>query len=172
MSQPVPGFHIRSATVEDVPTILSFIRALADFENLTHEVTATEEDLRRELFGLAPKAEVLLACVDTDPVGFALFFHNFSTFLGRPGLYVEDLFVLPDRRGKGYGRALMLHLARVAQERGCGRFEWSVLDWNAPAIEFYRSLGAEPMTQWVIQRVTGDRLTALSERSLVEVSRG
>src|SRR5688572_29568745 len=163
MTRPDSGFLIRPATIEDVPTILAFIRALSEYEKLTHEVTATEDDLRRELFGATPRAEVVLACENTTPVGFALFFHNFSTFLGRPGLYLEDVFVLPTHRGKGYGRALMLHLARVAQDRGCGRFEWAVLDWNTPAIEFYRSLGAEPMNQWVIQRVTGDRLTALSE---------
>jgi GNAT superfamily N-acetyltransferase len=148
--------------------ILGFIQALAEFENLTHEVTATEEELRTELFGAAPRAEVLLACEKGTAVGFALFFHNFSTFLSRAGLYVEDLFILPEHRGKGYGRALMLQLAKLARERGCGRFEWAVLDWNQRAIEFYRSLGAEPMSQWIIQRVTGEALERLAERPLFE----
>jgi GNAT superfamily N-acetyltransferase len=167
MPQPA-GFSIRAATRDDVPLILGFIRALAEFENLTHEVTATEEELREELFGAAPRAEVLLACEDGVAVGFALFFHNFSTFLSRAGLYVEDLFILPEYRGKGYGRALMLHLAKVARERGCGRFEWAVLDWNQRAIDFYRSLGAEAMSQWIIQRVTGEALEKLAERPLFD----
>ena len=169
MLQPV-GFSIRPATRDDVPTIMAFIRALAEFENLTDEVTATEDELSEELFGAMPRAEVLLACENGKPVGFALFFHNFSTFLSRTGLYVEDLFVLPEYRGKGYGRALMLQLAKTARERGCGRFEWTVLDWNQPAIDFYRSLGAEPMSQWIIQRVTGDALVKLAERPLFEDS--
>jgi GNAT superfamily N-acetyltransferase len=167
MPQPA-GFSIRPATRDDIPLILGFIQALAEFENLTDEVTATEVELRNELFGAAPRAEVLLACEDGTPVGFALFFHNFSTFLSRTGLYVEDLFVLPEHRGKGYGRALMLQLAKVARERGCGRFEWTVLDWNQPAIEFYRSLGAEPMSQWIIQRVTGEALDKLASRPLFD----
>jgi GNAT superfamily N-acetyltransferase len=166
---PAPaGFSIRPATCEDVPLILGFIRALAEFENLTHEVTATEEELRTELFGPSPRAEVLFACENETPVGFALFFHIFSTFLSRAGLYVEDLFVLPEHRGKGYGRALMLQLAKVARERGCGRFEWTVLDWNQPAIDFYRSLGAEPMSQWIIQRVAGEALDKLASRPLFD----
>lgn len=167
MPQP-DGFSIRPATRDDVPMILAFIRALAEFENLTHEVTATEERLDEELFGAAPRAEVLFACEHGTPVGFALFFHNFSTFLSRTGLYVEDLFILPQHRGKGYGRALMLQIAKVARERGCGRFEWTVLDWNQPAIDFYRSLGAEPMSQWIIQRVTGVALEKLASRPLFD----
>jgi GNAT superfamily N-acetyltransferase len=167
MPQPA-GFSIRPATRDDVPAILAFIHALAEFENLTHEVTATEDKLRVELFGPTPQAEVLLACEDGKPVGFALFFHNFSTFLSRAGLYVEDLFILPEHRGKGYGRALMLHLAKVARERGCGRFEWAVLDWNQRAIDFYKSLGAEPMSQWIIQRVTGAALEKLASRPLFD----
>jgi GNAT superfamily N-acetyltransferase len=167
MPQP-NGFTIRPAVREDVPTILGFIQALAEFENLTHEVTATEDELREQLFGPSPRAEVLLACENDTPVAFALFFHNFSTFLSRTGLYVEDLFVLPEHRGKGYGRALMLQLAKIARERGCGRFEWTVLDWNQPAIDFYRSLGAEPMTQWIIQRVTGPALEKLANRPLFD----
>jgi GNAT superfamily N-acetyltransferase len=168
MTQPSANFSIRPATSNDVPTILGFIRALAEFENLTHEVTATEDELRDQLFGPSPRAEVVLACEGNCAVGFALFFHNFSTFLSRTGLYVEDLFVLPQHRGKGYGRALMLHLAKVARERGCGRFEWTVLDWNQPAIDFYRSLGAEPMSQWIIQRVTGPALDRLADRPLFD----
>jgi GNAT superfamily N-acetyltransferase len=167
MPQPA-GFSIRPATRNDVPTILAFIRALAEFENLMHEMTATEEELAEQLFGPSPRAEVLLACENGVPVAFALFFHNFSTFLSRAGLYVEDLFVLPEHRGKGYGRALMLQLAKVARERGCGRFEWTVLDWNQRAIDFYKSLGAEPMSQWIIQRVTGPALEQLANRSLFE----
>jgi GNAT superfamily N-acetyltransferase len=167
MPQPA-GFSIRPATSDDVSTILSFIRALAEFENLTHEVTATEERLMDELFGASPRAEVLLACEHGKPVGFALYFHNFSTFLSRTGLYVEDIFILPEHRGKGYGRALMLQLAKIARKRGCGRFEWAVLDWNQRAIDFYRSLGAEPMSQWIIQRVTGEALERLAERPLFD----
>jgi len=167
MPQP-DGFSIRPATRADVPAILAFIRALAEFENLTHEVTATEERLEDELFGATRKAEVLFACEHGKPVGFALFFHNFSTFLSRAGLYVEDLFVLPEHRGKGYGRALMLQIAKIARERGCGRFEWTVLDWNQPAIDFYQSLGAEPMSQWIIQRVTGSALDRLADRPLFD----
>jgi GNAT superfamily N-acetyltransferase len=167
MLQP-DGFSIRPATRADVPAILAFIRALAEFENLTHEVTATEERLEEELFGAVRKAEVLFACEHGQPVGFALFFHNFSTFLSRAGLYVEDLFVLPEHRGKGYGRALMLQIAKIARERGCGRFEWTVLDWNQPAIDFYQSLGAEPMNQWIIQRVTGSALDRLADRPLFD----
>jgi GNAT superfamily N-acetyltransferase len=162
----MPQFSIRSATPEDVPLVLDFIRALAEYEKLTHEITATPTQMREHLFGPNPRAEVLFPCEDELPVGFALFFHNFSTFLARPGLYLEDLFVLPEHRGKGYGRAMMIHLARLAQERGCGRFEWAVLDWNQPSIDFYRSLGALPMSQWIIQRVSGDALDELAAKPL------
>jgi GNAT superfamily N-acetyltransferase len=167
MPQPA-GFSIRPATRDDVSTILGFIRALAQFENLSHEVTATEERLADELFGASPRAEVLLACEHGKPVGFALYFHNFSTFLSRTGLYVEDIFVLPEHREKGYGRALMLRLAKIARERECGRFEWAVLDWNQRAIDFYQSLGAELMSQWIIQRVTGEALDRLADRPLFD----
>jgi GNAT superfamily N-acetyltransferase len=160
------GFSIRPAREKDVPTILAFIRELAEFEDLLDDVTATPDQLREHLFGKQPRAEVYFACEHARPVGFALFFHNFSTFLGMPGLYVEDIFIVPEHRGKGYGRALMVHLARLAVERGCGRFEWAVLDWNQPAIDFYRSLGAAPMSQWITQRVTGSTLAALAERPL------
>jgi GNAT superfamily N-acetyltransferase len=153
---------LRPATVADVPQILTFIRALADYERLLHEVVATEDGLRAALFGPRPYAEVVLAEDAGVPVGFALFFHTFSTFLGQPGLYLEDLFVMPEVRGRGVGRALLAHLARVALERGCGRVEWAVLDWNAPAIRFYDSLGARPNEQWTVYRLTGAPLAALA----------
>jgi GNAT superfamily N-acetyltransferase len=155
---------IRSATPADVPTILRFVRELAEFEQLLDKVTATEDDLRRSLFGPRPYAEVLLAEMDA-PVGFALFFHNYSTFLGKPGIYLEDLYVTPGARGHGVGRALIEHVARVAAQRGCGRLEWAVLDWNRNAIAFYRSLGAEPMDDWTVYRVTGEALAALASRA-------
>ena len=152
---------IRSATAEDTALILGFIRDLAAYEKLSHEVTATEEDLRRTLFVENPVAEALLLFEGENPAGFAVFFHNFSTFLGKPGIYLEDLFVRPLYRKKGYGKALLTHLAALAIERGCGRFEWSVLDWNQPSIDFYRSLGARPMEDWTIFRLDGDALRAL-----------
>jgi len=151
-------FEIRQATEADVPVILRFIRALAEYEKLSHKVVATEESLRRTLFGNPRFAEVILGYEDGEPVGFALFFHNYSTFLGRPGIYLEDLFVDPDRRGRGYGKALLAHLARLARDRDCGRVEWAVLDWNAPSIQFYKSLGAVPLDDWIIFRLTGEAL--------------
>jgi len=151
--------EIRVAVEADVPVVLELIKALADYEKLTHLVSATEDDLRRWLFGPRRIAEVVLARTEERAVGFALFFHNFSTFLGRPGLYLEDLFVVPEWRGRGVGRRLIAHLAAIAVERGCGRMEWSVLDWNEPAIRFYTSLGAAPMPEWRICRLTGDALT-------------
>ena len=158
---PVP-MTLRAATVDDVPLILAFIRGLADYERLLHEVVATEAGLRRALFGPRAYAEVVLAEDAGAPVGFALFFHTFSTFLGQPGIYLEDLFVVPEARGRGVGRSLLAHLARLAEERGCGRVEWAVLDWNAPAIRFYESLGARPNDEWTVDRLTGDSLTALA----------
>ncbi len=158
------SIRIAPATEDQVPLILDFIRGLAEYEKLAHEVVATEESLRRSLFGPRPDAEVVIACVDGEPAGFALFFHNFSTFVGRRGLYLEDLFVKPAYRGHGVGRRLLQHLARLAVERGCGRFEWWVLDWNAPAIRFYESLGARPMSDWTVYRLTGPALEALAER--------
>jgi GNAT superfamily N-acetyltransferase len=158
---------IRSARPSDVPALLALIRALARYERLEHEAVGTEADLREHLFGVHPRAEVAL--VD-DPDGggaiaaFALFFHNYSTFLCKPGLYLEDLFVLPEHRRKGYGSALLRHLATVAVARGCGRFEWSVLEWNEPAIAFYRLLGAETMDAWRILRVTGEALEKLAAK--------
>ena len=160
-------FRIEPARERDVPLILSLIKGLAEYEKLAHEVVATEERLRQSLFGPHPSAEVVIAYVDDEAVGFALFFHTYSTFLGQRGLYLEDLFVLPEWRGRGAGRALLTHLARIAAERGCGRFEWSVLDWNEPAINFYKRLGAKPMHEWTIFRVAGDSLTALGQKSEV-----
>jgi len=153
---------IRAATPDDVPLILRFIRELAAYERLAHEVVATEEKLRETLFGARPYAEVVIAEEAGEPAGFALFFHNYSTFLGRPGIYLEDLYVRPEMRGGGIGRALLAHLARLAVERGCGRLEWWVLDWNEPAIRFYRQLGAEAMDDWTVFRVAGDALTQLA----------
>lgn len=149
---------IRPATADDVPQILSFICQLADYEKLSHEVVASEEGLREHLFGLRPTAEVVIAEWEGVPAGFALFFINFSTFLGKPGLYLEDLFVLPDFRRRGIGQALLKHLAQLAVERDYGRFEWSVLDWNEPAIRVYKSIGAVSMDEWTINRLTGQAL--------------
>jgi GNAT superfamily N-acetyltransferase len=156
---------VRSATDEDVPLILDLIRELAEYERLSHEVVATEEGLRGWLFGERPVAEVLIGELEGHPAAFALFFHNFSTFLGKPGIYLEDLYVRPRFRGRGLGRAMMVRLAGLARERGCGRLEWSVLDWNAPSIGFYESLGAIAMTGWTVHRLTGEALDRLSERT-------
>lgn len=153
--------RIEPATASDVPVIFELIRELATFERLQHEVVATEASLREHLFGARPYAEVVLAKVDTQVVGFALFFHNYSTFRGAPGIYLEDLFVRAECRGKGYGSALLRYVAKLAVTRGCGRFEWSVLDWNQRAIDFYRGLGAEPMKEWTIFRVAGEALVKL-----------
>jgi GNAT superfamily N-acetyltransferase len=156
--------HIRSAAERDVPVILDMIKALAEYEKLAHAVTATEQTVRESLFGAHPVAEVLIATVEGDPAGFALFFHNYSTFLAQRGLYLEDLFVKPAYRGRGIGRALLERLAAIAVERNCGRFEWSVLDWNEPAIGFYKKLGAVPLDEWTIFRVTGDPLERLARK--------
>lgn len=152
---------IRPAGPGDAAAVLRLIKALADYEKLAHEVVATEDDIRQTLFGPRPAAEVLLAEEGGRPVGLALFFQNYSTFLGRPGIYLEDLFVEPACRGRGVGKALLQAVARLAVQRKCGRFEWSVLDWNQPAIDFYRSLGAKPLSDWTIFRVTGDALQKL-----------
>ena len=164
IADPVPGatIHLRSARASDTAEILAFIRELGEYEKLAHEVVADEATLAAQLFGERPAAEVLIAEVDGQPAGFALFFHNFSTFLGQRGLYLEDLFVRPQFRGLGLGKRLMVHLAKLAIERDCGRFEWSVLDWNEPAIRFYRSLGAVGLEEWTVQRVTGAALRALA----------
>jgi len=160
----MPEFSIRNATGEDVPLILSFIHELAEYEKLSHEVSATEELLRDALFGERPAAEVLIGEPDGQPAAFALFFHNFSTFLGRPGIYLEDLYVRPEFRGRGLGKDMLSHLARLAKERGCSRLEWWVLDRNEPAIGFYRSVGAVPMDDWTVYRVTGAALDGLAAR--------
>lgn len=162
---PLADFRIVSATKRDVPLILHFIRALAEYERLADQVSATEASIREELFGERPVAEAVIAYDGDEPVGFALFFHNFSTFVGRRGLYLEDLFVKPEARGKGVGRRLLNHLASLAKERGCGRMEWAVLDWNEPAIKFYRSLGAAPMDEWTVFRLSGDALERLARET-------
>lgn len=149
---------IRSATPADVPVICQLIRDLAEYEHLTQDVILQEDRLREHLFGSRPYAEVLLAEINGEVIGLALFFHNYSTFLGQPGIYLEDLFVKPAQRGQGHGKALLLALARLAVERGCGRLEWSVLNWNEPAIQFYQALGAVPMKEWTVYRLTGDAL--------------
>jgi GNAT superfamily N-acetyltransferase len=160
-----PGFQIKSATESDVPVILSFVKKLARYEQLLHEVVATEDLLRETLFGKRRTAEVAIGYLESKSVGFVLFFHNYSTFLGKPGLYIEDLFVDEDYRRRGYGRALLLHVARLAKERDCGRLEWSVLDWNQPAIDFYKKLGASPMSEWTVFRVAGKSLDELAGQS-------
>ena len=152
---------LRPAVPEDVPLVLALINELAEYERLAHEVRATEDDIREALFGSRPHAEVVIGEYDGEGVGFALFFHNFSTFLGRPGIYLADLYVRPAMRGRGIGKALLAHLARLAVERRCGRLEWSVLDWNEPSIAFYRSLGARPMEEWSVYKLTGEALEAL-----------
>ncbi len=157
------ALSFRFAVREDTPLILSFIRALAEYEQMADQVVADEQLLERQLFDLGG-AEVLFALEDGQEVGFALFFHNFSTFLGRAGLYLEDLYVLPEHRGKGYGKALLQRLARIAKERGYGRMEWWCLDWNRPSIDFYLSLGAEPMSDWTVYRLSGATLEALGEQ--------
>ncbi len=158
------NISIRAATEQDVPIILGFIRSLAEYERLEHEVVATEETLRQTLFGSRRYAEVVFACLNDQPVGFALFFHNYSTFLGKPGIYLEDLFVRPEARGRGIGKRLLTWLARTAVDRNCGRLEWAVLDWNEPSIGFYKSLGAILKDEWQIFRLTGDALTALASQ--------
>lgn len=155
-------FSIRFATEDDAEKILFFIKSLAEYEKMSSDVVATEALLREWIFE-KKKAEVIFAVEDGKEVGFALFFHNFSTFLGRAGIYLEDLFVLPDYRGKGYGKALLRELSRITVERGCGRLEWCCLDWNQPSIDFYLSLGAKPLSDWTTYRLTGEILTAMAE---------
>jgi GNAT superfamily N-acetyltransferase len=157
-----PEFEISAATEADVAIILSFIRQLAAYEKLAQEAVATETSLRETLFGAQRFAEVAIGYFRTKPVGFVLFFHNYSTFLGRPGLYIEDLFVAEEYRRRGFGRALFSHVARLAKERECGRLEWSVLDWNEAAIQFYRKLGAVPMSDWTLFRLAGEPLNRFS----------
>lgn len=153
---------IKAGTINDVPLILKFIKELAEFEKLLHEVTATEDTLQETLFGEHAKAKVIIAYANQEAVGFALYFYNFSTFLGKPGIYLEDLYVKPERRGLGIGKRLLQYLAKLAIEENCGRLEWWVLDWNQPAIDFYRSIGAVAMDEWTVQRVSGDTLKKLA----------
>ena len=159
------NFEIKPATSADVPIILRLIRELAEYERAPQDAVATEPQLHEVLFGEKPSAEVLLAYEGDEPIGFAVYFFNFSTWLGRPGLYLEDLFVRPELRGKGYGRALLTRLAQIAQDRGCGRMEWAVLDWNEPAIQFYKKLRAAPMEEWTVFRLTSDGIANLARSS-------
>lgn len=156
-------FSIRDASADDVPLILSFIRELAEYEKRSSEVVANETLIRQNLFGERRFAEVIIGEFRNDPVSFAVFFHNFSTFLGRPGIYLEDLYVQPGMRGLGVGKTMLSYLANLALERDCGRLEWSVLGWNQPALKFYDSIGAEPMSEWTVQRITGDSLISLAK---------
>jgi len=158
----IPSFQIRAATKADVPVILAFIKKLADYERLSHEVVATEKILNETLFGRRRTAELAIGFYKKEPVGFVLFFHNYSTFLGQPGIYIEDLYVEEAFRRRGFGRALLTYVAQLAQERRCGRLEWSVLDWNEPAIHFYHRLGAVPMKEWTTFRLTGESLKKLA----------
>jgi len=164
-TNPENRLRIVPATKNDIPLILALIKELAEYERLAHEAVATEEILNETLFGDRPYAEVIIAQYDNEPVGYALYFHSFSTFLGRPGLYLEDLFVQPPFRGKGIGKALLATLAQIAIDRKCGRLEWAVLDWNEPAIGFYKSLGAKPMDAWTVYRMTDEPLAQLASSS-------
>ena len=158
-----PTVEIRDTTISDIPIILQLIRDLATYERAPNDVVATEQGLREVLFGAEPSAKVVLVFEGEESVGFAVYFFNFSTWLGRPGLYLEDLFVKPETRGRGYGRALLIHLAKIARDHGCGRMEWAVLDWNEPAIQFYRKLGATPLEDWTVFRLTPDGINRLAE---------
>ena len=157
------GLTLRFAETKDVPIILEFIKELAEYEKLSHEVVATEEKLNKSLFGARPLAEVIIADYLTKPVGFSLFFHNFSTFLGQPGIYIEDIYIKPDHRGRGIGKTILVYLAKLAIERGCGRIEWSVLDWNINALNFYNELGAQAMDGWTVFRLSAETLSHLSK---------
>jgi GNAT superfamily N-acetyltransferase len=155
-------FAIRPATEDDAATILEMIKELADYEKLSHEVVATEDDIRKSLFGVRPFAEALIGEYNGRPISFALFFFNYSTFLGKPGIYLEDLYVKPEHRGNGFGRKMLAYIAGLAREKKCGRFEWSVLDWNVPAIRAYEQLNARPMKEWILYRLTGEALDQLA----------
>jgi GNAT superfamily N-acetyltransferase len=161
----VHALSVRPAAAGDVDLVFGFIRELAEYERLSHEVTATREHIHAALFGPRPYAEAVLGCIDGEPCGFALFFHNFSTFLGKPGLYLEDLYVRPSARGRGLGSYLLAWLAALALERDCGRFEWAVLDWNEPALKVYRGLGARAADDWTLHRVTGEALVQLAAKA-------
>ena len=160
----ISNFIIKKTNALDVPLILNFIKGLAEYEKLSHEVVATEDGLRETLFGENPKAEVIFGIYKDEPVAFALFFHNYSTFLGKPGIYLEDLYVKPKFRGKGFGKVMLSYLAKLAKDRKCGRLEWWVLDWNEPALKFYKSIGAKKMDEWTVQRLDGDALDNLAEQ--------
>jgi len=162
ITNSIPNLALRFALKKDVPLILDFINKLAVYEKLSHKVSATPDILERSLFGEKRVAEVIIADYEGDPVGFSLFFHNFSTFLGKPGIYIEDIFVNPESRGEGIGKEILKFIAKLAVERGCGRVEWSVLDWNESAIQFYKNLGAKPMDSWTTFRLTGNALVDLS----------
>ena len=172
IATPIEAFYIRQAKADDVPLILAFIRELAAYEKLSHEVVATEALLKETLFGERRTAEVLIGEYQGNPAAFALFFHNFSTFLGRPGIYLEDLFVKPSFRGKGLGKCMLTYLGHLARKRGCGRLEWWVLDWNTPAIDFYTSMEAVPMDEWTVFRITGESLDKLSREFQKPETRG
>ena len=159
LTTAIDNFELRSTTVDDCPLILGLIQELADYEKLSHEVVATVETLEETLFGDTAYAEVFIAEFNSQPVGYALFFHNFSTFTGRPGIYLEDIYIKPEMRGKGFGKSMLSYIAKLAVERNCTRVEWSVLDWNEPSIQFYRSIGAIPMDGWTVQRLHGDALS-------------
>ena len=163
ISTSIPGCRIRCATVADCQLILDFVKELADYEKLSHQVVATRETLAETLFGEQAYAEVLIGEFEHSPVGYALFFHNFSTFTGRPGIYLEDIYVNPASRGKGFGKSLLAYIAKLAVERHCTRVEWSVLDWNEPSIQFYRSIGAMPMQGWTVQRLDGTALDSFAK---------
>lgn len=158
------NFIIRTGTEEDTPVIFSLIKELAEYEHLAHEVAASVDDIRKTLFGERPFAETLIGENDGLPISFALFFYNFSTFLGKPGIYLEDLYVQPKHRGKGFGSKMLAHIAALAKERNCGRFEWSVLNWNTPAIRTYEKLGATPMKEWILYRLSGEALDRLADK--------
>lgn len=160
----IDGFTIRHAVESDVPLILWFVKELAAYEKLSHEVLATEDDFRKNLFGEKQFAEVIIGEYHSVPVGYALYFYNFSTFLGKPGIYLEDLYVKTEERGKGFGKALLAYLARLAVDQKCERYEWAVLDWNEPSINFYESFGATLMKEWIITRVKGDNLLKLASQ--------
>ena len=164
------AFQIKFATVDDVPLILKFIKELAEYEKLLHKVVATEASLRNTLFGDHVHAEVIIAYYENKPIGFSLFFHNYSTFLGKPGIYLEDLYIQPEARGKGFGKQMLVYLAKLAKERNCGRLEWWVLDWNKSAIKFYESIGAEPMSDWTVYRVDEQALEDLSDLEMIRAA--
>ena len=161
---PTSNFMIRTGTEEDAPVIFSLIKELAEYEHLAHEVVASVDDIRRTLFGERPFAETLIGEYGGLPISFALFFYNFSTFIGKPGIYLEDLYVQPEHRGKGFGSKMLAHIAALARERNCGRFEWSVLNWNTPAIRTYEKLGATPMKEWILYRLSGEALDRLADK--------